>query len=346
MKKKVLLWVHIIYWLYTMFFVEFLSKLAYKNQLVRPDPNAIFFSNIILFAAVFYLSYCILLPVFFRKRKFITLVGSWFVLSGLFVGTRFLVQEYLFLKWWGICNYCYEDYSVQGGAYIFGNAMLCFSHIILPGAIIWFVDNWLKSEHQRLRLQEEKVAAEKAFLQSQVSPHFLFNCLNNIYSMVYHQSENSLPAIQKLSGMMRYVIADGSAEEIPLNNEINYLQDYIELQQYRSRNTALRFELSGGTSGKYIAPLILISFVENVFKHGVVTDPAHPVYIQLKTTGSQLSFTVRNKINRHTKDPVSGIGLRNVQNRLALQYAGQHKLEINDDGNIFAVHLMLTLKTN
>lgn len=345
MKTKVRIWVHVIYWIYTMFFVEFLNKLAYKNQMVRPDPDLIFFSNIILFAGVFYLNYCILLPVFFKKRRFLSLVASWFVLAGLFVGVRFLVQEHLFLKWWNICNYCYEDYSRQGGAYIFSNAMLCFSYIILPGSIIWFVDNWLKSERQRLHLQEEKVAAERALLQSQVSPHFLFNSLNNIYSMVYHHSENSLPAIQKLSGMMRYVIADGSAEEIPLNNEISYLKDYIELQQYRSRNTALSFDLSGDTAGKYIAPLILISFVENVFKHGVVTDAAHPVCIQLETTDSQLSFTVRNKINRHTKDPVSGIGLKNVQRRLALQYPGRHKLKISEEGNIFTVHLLLTHKT-
>ncbi|WP_158618021.1 sensor histidine kinase [Chitinophaga lutea] len=347
MKKRMLIWVHVLFWLYIFVFVEFVNVLARKNRVLDPGIflQPVFLSNLVLFTGFFYLNYCLLLPVFFKRRKFLLLVCSWFALSLVFVGLRFWVQEDLFVRYLDICNYCYDDYSILWGTYTVNNFFQCISYLILPGTIIWFVDSWLRSENQRLQLQEEKVAAERVLLQSQVSPHFLFNSLNNIYSMVFHHSENSLPAIQKLSNIMRYMTADSGAEDIPLAREINYVKDYIELQQYRSRSMAIDFRQEGEPEGKLIAPLILISFVENAFKHGVTTDPANPVQIGLTVEGNRMTFTVRNKINHHTKDPVSGIGLKNIRSRLALQYGGRHKLEIRPEENAFTIHLEILLKT-
>jgi LytS/YehU family sensor histidine kinase len=217
----------------------------------------------------------------------------------------------------------------------------------MAGTIIWFIDDWLKSEKQKIQLQKEKVDAERAFLQTQISPHFLFNSLNNIYSMVYHDSKDSLPAIQKLSGMMRYIISESHSGWIALAKELAYLDDYIRLQQYRSKDAAVQFSVDGDPAGKFIAPLVLIGFVENAFKHGIISSKDHPIVIRMEIEENSLLFVTKNKINSDTKDSVSGIGLKNIESRLSLQYPGLYTLDINNNDEIFEVSLSIhTLKTH
>ena len=338
---------HIAYWLYIFVVMEFVNQLAFKNKLLDFSivSSPLFLSNILLFGAFFYFNYFVLLPSLFKKKKFFLAVLSWFGLSLLFVGVRFGLQEWLFPKYLGFCNYCYADYSRQWGIYLVNNFFQAISYLIMGGTMIWFADHWIKSERQKISLQKEKIAAERSMLQAQVSPHFLFNSLNNIYSMVYHQSEHSLTAIQKLSGMMRYMTTESSRELVPLSSEITYLEDYIQLQRYRNKHTFVNFSIAGNREDKYIAPLLLIAFVENVFKHGIVAEPGHPVNIQLSIGENSLQFGVRNTINHDAKDPVSGIGLNNIRNRLLLQYPGQHLLNIKTEGEQFMVNLELyTLK--
>jgi two-component system, LytTR family, sensor kinase len=347
MSKKVLIGVHLAYWFYFMVITEFINDLAYKSRWpqVTDYVSLLFISNLVIFVTIFYVNYLILLPRFLKKRRFIRLIISWLLLALSFVGIRFLLQEYLFPRYIGICNYCYDDYSRTWPIYVVNNFFQGLSNLILAGAVIWFADDWLRSEKQKMKLQKEKVEAERAFLQTQVSPHFLFNSLNNIYSMVYHGSEDSLPAIQKLSGMMRYIISESHSVWIDLGKELAHLDDYIQLQKYRIRDAAIDYSVSGNPSGKVISPLILISFVENAFKHGVVSDHAHPVVIRMEIQEDELTFLVVNRINGDSKDNVSGVGLKNVENRLALQYPGMHSLSVRDSKNMFEVRLSIdTLK--
>jgi len=343
MKKQTLLGVHIAYWFYFLVIMEFISKLAFKNRVVGPThfSGVIFYSNLLLFVPVFYFNYFFLLPRLFKRKKILLLVISWIGLALVYVALRFWVQEYLMPKYLGVCNYCYDNYPKTWGMYAVNNFFHGISYLIMAGTIIWFIDDWMKSEKQKVQLQKEKIDAERAFLQSQVNPHFLFNSLNNIYSMVYHQSENSLTAIQKLSGLMRYMTTDSSATLIALQKEISYLEDYIQLQQYRSKYMAVHFEKKGEPANKYIAPLMLIAFVENAFKHGVATDPDNPITIRLHIGENNLLFMVRNKINHDTKDKTSGIGLKNVERRLQLQYPVQHTLETKTEGDYFVASLLL-----
>ncbi len=347
MGKKVLIGVHLAYWFYILVIMEMVNSLAYKNSFINVDrvTNVLLVSNALLFAAIFYINYFLLLPRLFKKKKFLLLIVSWICLALLFVGLRFFIQEYLFMKWLGICNYCYPDYGSKWPVYVVNNFFQGLSNFILAGTVIWFADDWLRSEKQKIRLQKEKVDAERAFLQSQVSPHFLFNSLNNIYSMVYHGSPDSLNAIQKLSGMMRYVLSESQSVWIDLYRELTYLDDYIQLQRYRIRDAAIHYSITGDASGKVIAPLILISFVENAFKHGVVTDKGYPVVIRIEIIEDRLLFFTSNKISKASKDNTSGIGLSNVASRLSLQYPGLHTLAINEQDGIFEARLSInTLK--
>ena len=338
---------HLAYWLYIFVFMEFVNQLAYKNKLLDLPlfTSPLFLSNVLLFCAFFYFNYFVLLPSLFKKKKFFLTVVSWFGLSLLFVGVRFGLQEWLFPKYLGFCNYCYANYSKQWGIYLVNNFFQSLSFLIMGGTMIWFADHWIKSERQKISLQKEKIAAERSMLQAQVSPHFLFNSLNNIYSMVYHQSEHSLLAIQKLSGMMRYMTTESSRELVSLSREVEYIEDYIQLQHYRNNHTMVNFFVTGEAANKYIAPLLLIAFVENAFKHGIIAEPAAPINIQLQIGENSLQFSVSNTINHDAKDTVSGIGLNNIRNRLLLQYPGQHLLNIKTEGELFMVNLELyTLK--
>ncbi len=343
MTRKALIVVHVAYWVYFMVITEFANNLAYKNRFtsISDYVSLLFISNLVIFGVIFYFNYLVLLPRFFKKKKFLQLILSWLFLAMSFVGLRYFIQEYLFLKYLNICNYCYSNYGRTWPIYVVNNFFQGLSNFIMAGAIIWFIDDWFRSEKQKVQLQKEKLEAERAFLQTQVSPHFLFNSLNNIYSMVYHGSKDSLPAIQKLSGMMRYVISESHSVWIDLGKELSYLEDYIQLQQYRIKDAAIEYTVIGDPAGKVISPLILISFVENAFKHGIVTDHAYPVVIRMEIKESSLELFVVNKINQDFKDSVSGIGLKNVESRLSLQYPGMHSLAVKNNNGIFEVNLSI-----
>jgi two-component system, LytTR family, sensor kinase len=341
MRRKHLWLIHGGYWLYVFFITELINKLAYQHKLIRLTllPDALEISNYILFCGIFYLNYFLVLPALFRKKKYLITFACWILLTCLFVALRYLVQEYLFPRYLGICNYCYEN----KGIYVVNNFFQGFSLLILAGTVIWFADNWLSIEKQKLNLEQEKLKAERAFLQSQVNPHFLFNTLNNIYSMVFHHSTQALPAIQKLSEIMRYATKETDKDGVDLGVEISCLKSYIDLQKYRVKDPAILYEQTGNPEGKRIAPMLLISFVENAFKHGIINDGQHPLLIRLHVEGGQLSFAVRNKISKDQTDSSSGIGLTSVERRLQLFYPGRHDLLIDQTGEYFTSKMTIQL---
>lgn len=193
-------------------------------------------------------------------------------------------------------------------------------------------------------MQEEKRKAEVSFLRSQVNPHFIFNTMNNIYSLVYHQSKKALPAIEKLSGIMRYVMKDSDAEKIELTKEIDYLKNFIELQSLRSKGDAkVDLMIGGNLNGKMIVPLLLIPFVENGFKHGVLNDETNPFKIKFSLEENKMTFFCSNKIAAGAKDESSGIGLQNVKRRLELLYPDNYQLQIHHDKNQYTSTLTINL---
>jgi len=342
MKKKHLVWVHIAYWLYLFIVTETMNKLAYQNKFISissmTSANAI--SNYILFPFIFYINYLLVLPALFSRKKYLLTILSWLALIFMFIGLRYFVQEYLFPKYLGICNYCLDNYKI----YIANNFFQGSSSLILAGTVLWFIDNWLSVKKQEFLLRQEKLAAEKAFLRSQVSPHFLFNTLNNIYSMVFHRSDNALQAIQKLADIMRYAAQESQHDGVMLSTEMIYLRNYIELQQYRVRNPAIEYHESVNGKDRKIAPMLLISFVENAFKHGIFNDASHPLKIDLSTNGDKLSLTVKNKVNQNKTDPSSGVGQNNVKKRLELYYPDRYELSVKQDENFYETQLILKLE--
>lgn len=200
----------------------------------------------------------------------------------------------------------------------------------------------------RLRQAEkERVSAELSYLKAQINPHFLFNTLNSIYSQALRENADATAgAIVKLSGMMRFVISEAHHDFVPLDKEAGYISDYIELQKMRLGETAqVNFCAEGITAGKRIAPLLLISFIENAFKHGISPGQVSVISIVLALDGNKLSLSVSNR-KAETSPAVerSNIGLENTRNRLQLLYPSDHTLTIEDNGPDFIVHLTILLR--
>ncbi|WP_158624849.1 sensor histidine kinase [Gynurincola endophyticus] len=185
--------------------------------------------------------------------------------------------------------------------------------------------------------------AELALLKSQVNPHFLFNNLNNIYALVYRKNENALTVIEMLSSLLRYALYE-QRDQVTLETEIAYLKNYIELQRLRidsSANIHIDVENIDGTL--LISPHLLVSFSENAFKHGDMTDPEQPLTVTGYTEDNTFFYHVFNKKNTFNKPSEVGIGLSNVKRRLDLLYPGKYNLSIADGKDEFSIDLRIEL---
>jgi hypothetical protein len=212
---------------------------------------------------------------------------------------------------------------------------------------IFFFSLLLRIASQWRQAQKEKSEAELSYLKAQINPHFLFNTLNSIYSLAIDKSDNTAPAVAKLSGMMRYVISDAAKAFVPLEKEITYIKSYIELQRIRfGESIHLSFDISGDPAGKQIAPLILIPFIENAFKYGVNAEEDSMIRIRIFIDESKLNMGVQNnKVNvQVAQEDKTGTGIANTQSRLQLLYPARHLLTINDGEKEFTVSLTLVLK--
>lgn len=205
--------------------------------------------------------------------------------------------------------------------------------------------DWYESQKFKAELILEKQASELALLRSQVNPHFLFNTLNNIYSLVYKKSADAPAAVMKLSGIMRYMLYDAVADKVLLEKEVEYLQSFIELQNLRlKQKDFVVMSIQGEMNGRTIAPMLLIPFVENAFKHGSrnVTNPG--ILINLFVDSRQIHFEVTNYMRKNiidNGDDSGGNGLNNTKRRLELIYPGKHNLFIVPGEEMYTVKLTI-----
>lgn len=242
----------------------------------------------------------------------------------------------------------------QNRAFVFaGNGLsntVLFIFIIVFGLSIayFFLKEWARVEKMRSELAAVQLDTEVKFLKSQVNPHFLFNTLNNLFSMAQKKGNDDLAdGISKLSGMMRYMIYESNEELVPLKKEIEYLEDCIVLNKlrYADNEAMVRFDFPSDTEGVVIAPMLFIPFVENAFKHGVVIGRSSEINISIAVVNKQLTFTCENTIYSVKKmdQEKGGIGLENAKRRLELVYPGKHKLSIKTEDNRYLVDLGITL---
>jgi two-component system, LytTR family, sensor kinase len=229
--------------------------------------------------------------------------------------------------------------------------MITLKDALSSGIVILLLSGFIKlahslfiSEKQKKLLENERLNAELNFLKLQINPHFLFNTLNSIYSQAHFKSEQTEHSILKFSRIMRYVLYDSAADKIPLTQDLEYISNYIDLQQLRlSKNISIQYTVTGPVAGLSIAPLLLITFIENAFKHGISYTAPSEIKIAIAVTGRELSLTVGNAITQLNRTTTGGVGLINARRRLDVLYPGRHLLDVVENDHLYIVNLKIEL---
>lgn len=219
-----------------------------------------------------------------------------------------------------------------------------------PKVIMFFmmtiVSLFIRQNKRYQEMKNEKQLSEIAYLRAQINPHFLFNTLNNIYALTLQKSDSASDAVMKLSKMMRFVVSDSSKDFVSLQQDIDYIKNYIQLQQLRLINKkSILFHVEGNAADLRISPLLLINFIENAFKYGVVDSDVEPIEISILIEQNTLLLRVKNLISNEIDSNAvkSEIGLQNTKKRLDYIYANHYQLDISETSTTFLVELKLLL---
>ncbi len=224
--------------------------------------------------------------------------------------------------------------------------MMPFIITLLGSTLIEITRFANRKETQAIQSDKEKLESELKFLKSQVNPHFLFNALNNIYSLAVTQAPETPESVMQLSEILRYMVYDSNESKVPLKNEINYIENFVDLQLLKdSRSMDVKVLLDKSAPDLMIAPMMFIPFVENAFKHSKIENLKESyIRINLEIDGKEIKFHAINSIpnTKFTKDKVGGVGLKNIKKQLEMLYPnGQHDLKINETTEQFEVILKI-----
>lgn len=338
MKKKQIIWLQIIYWSLN-FFGTVITPLYFfdrENDLQSAVLRITFFLAGII---TFYMCYLVIIPKVFRQEKVYTVILSFFLSILCFATVRYLMEEVLLPATFGFRNYNQETGLLY---YFFDNIYYGCINVFIAG-IMWLLEKFGVIETERQKLEQERNEAKIQALKTQINPHFIFNTLNNIYSLVYQNSEKALPAIEELSQLLRYSTKDLEKNFIPLEKEIGYLESLIELEKLRLKNPELlMIEKKINHPNLNISPMLLVPFVENAFKHGDFSGKGFTM--KISDDNQTLTFHLQNFKKQRSKDSLSGIGIGNVKKRLEILYPKKHELNINETETEFSVDLKIDLK--
>ncbi len=295
--------------------------------------------HIFFLIAIIYFNYIYLITRFlFQKKYFIYL--SLIVLTALVAMPLEMICLY-----WNSSNDLdtqLELLSHQTGHFIFLLVALFLS------TIVKIIKEWILQQRIQKDLEYKNLQSELTFLKSQINPHFLFNTLNSIYALTLKKSDNAPEIVLRLSEMMRYMLYKSNEKEVPLKQEIQYIENYLALERVRyGDKVQIAFEYAGDDPSRYqIAPLLFIPFLENSFKHGLSQSITHGfVECLLYIEDHSLDFTIQNSktTERDERYFKGGIGLSNVKRRLKLIYPNRYKLDIEETEEIYLVNLKIDL---
>lgn len=289
-----------------------------------------FILNYLLVVTLFYVNYFFLIPNYFSKRKF----KPYLTISALLVLLTASIP--LVFEW--IEHHFHFSLNPREVHQCIISLLAAVLAIIIP--LVFTISS------QYTAAEKEKVKAELSFLRSQINHHFLFNSLNNIYALSIQESKHTSDAIYSLSSIMRHMATATATNRIELQQELDFLHHYIEIQKLRlSERTRLSYTIHGQAAHKQIGPMLLIPFIENCFKHGVSTSISSEITISLEITEHHITLDTKNTIIEHLdKENIkSGVGLDNVKKRLSLEYAGRYQFDQKTEGGFFITHLVLDL---
>lgn len=348
--ERLTILLHVLGWAILLFF-PFVGRDNYPAPFILKSTF-----HIAVLAAFFYFNLFVLIPKFLLNKK----IGLYIL--AVMIGMVFVISSYILSDpWWQSKSKTQHkmamEHQMQGLHKNHGGPQRSMGmKIIFPlvsflmvfgiSTSLRTISEYLRKEELQQATETAKLNSELAFLKSQINPHFLFNTLNNLFSLAHSRSEKTAAAIMKLSELMRYMLEDTGGKKVELYRELEYIKNYLELQRLRL-DDAVKVELimEGDFYNKSIEPLLLIPFIENAFKHGVSYQEKSFIHIELISNDHQLVLKMENSIpsQKMEKDAVSGIGLKNVKKRLKLLYPGAHRLHMIQNESKYIVHLTINL---
>lgn len=333
---------HILFWLvlvlYQVFYFGSITN-AYWDTFIAILPTLPFDMLATYFSVYF------LLPRFLLRKKYFLFV-IWLIVFSLPVIFIEIVIGYYFQGPLLIPDIALDLSFFEYERFI--NVFISIYSLSLLATAIKLLKVLFTYRQEKALLKTQSLTSELAMLRSQINPHFLFNTLNNIDSLVSIDPDKASNSIIKLSEIMRYMLYDANADFVPLDKEIEYLESFISLQLLRLKNQDfVNFTIDGEIKNKKIPPMLIIPFVENAFKHGQKNVKAPGVIINIKISETIYTFEIVNYTSTAEateKDGVGGIGLQNMQRRLDLLYKDKYELDINTNDGKYSVLLKLTYK--
>lgn len=303
------------------------------------------------FISVFYINYLILTPKLLFESKYFTYFLSLTLLVVVATFFWFLIAEKLFIS-----NHnppFFDEFPKNINRrqnhrnFMIVNQIFITALVCGLASIIRISQKWIKENQKQKEIEKELLNSKLEFLKHQISPHFFLNTLNNIYSLTEINVEDARKAIHKLSKMMRYLLYDSENGQTTINQEIIFINSYIELMKLRfDENVKIIFEFEILNENKNIPPLLFISFIENAFKHGISYENKSFIKIEITQNANFLEFCCSN--SNHIKNNLSlekdsGVGLENVKSRLNLIYKSNYFLDIYEKKNVYTVKLKIPL---
>lgn len=349
--KWIRLSLHAIAWIIVIIIPLYLSNaLGSGNQHKLYE----FYLHTLSAAVIFYVGYLWLVPRFFLQERIITYA---LILIGLILVTHFItnyigenylydqVQDEKFMK--ALESILGKDENFRPPMKAFGFFNHFLSSVLLSGFAIGLgvMEKLKQNEKKQKEMEKEKLDSELAFLKNQVSPHFFFNTLNNIYSLIGIDGPTAQDSVLKLSKLMRYLLYESEQGQTQMSSEIEFINNYLDLMKLRLNSTV---ELTLNFPKEYadfsIPPLLFIPFIENAFKHGISYNHPSFIHIAMEIEHGQIRFISENSIGRSSQKgdmQHSGIGLENVRKRLGLLYPDNHRLTIDQNEKSFHVELSI-----
>jgi len=329
--KKITFFSHLLVWL-ILFSMPYVLWYGQDQEIDRLIAH--FWIPLVLYIVIFYLNYLVLIDRFLFRKKTVLFIIMNIVLIAFFTFLREQIESAFF-----------QDIIRKSGPpfkmFIYMQ-VLSYLPPLLFAIAIKTTQRWTQTETERKEATNYKLQSELQHLHYQIQPHFFFNSLNNIYSMVDISPDQAKKSIHSLSKLLRYMLYETNMELVPLSKEVDFMKKYIALMKLRvSDKTTVNFNFPSEKTEINIAPLLFISLIENAFKHGVSASKESSINIQMNCKDKKVVFTVENdNFPKKTDDKSgSGIGLQNLEKRLQLLYPNKHNFETVIRDNRFLVTL-------
>lgn len=333
---RLFVYLHLSVWLFVFLLSvgAFVQMMPFKDNLLRAITNTLLLAALFYSVGYFYQRY-------YENRRY-----GYFALGLILTFLGITIIRYQINQ-----QFSYQEdassYYTPSSLSFFAGVVITNITSLLNSLLYQLVRSRIRMKERQTTLLAEQREAKIQFLRAQMNPHFLFNTMNNIYSLAVVRSEKTAPLVLRLSDLLRYVIYDAQDEKVPLTKEINVLEEYLELQQLQFENPKnISFDYDIPSKEVLIEPLLLIPLAENCFKHSdLVENEEAYVRLELVIEEQALIFIAENSYNPHQqqKDERGGVGLENIRRRLLLEYPGQHEFQQLVTENQFRIYLKIDL---